>query len=202
MSAQKWLGIGCLGVLLFICIGSLVVVQNVRKLGAFAIEKVVEASINDLDLPEEDAAEVRSSIGELTEAYKSGEIDSKELKDFASSIAEDPMLTIGLAVHAIRHEGLRESDLPAPEKAASARTCERFLRGLDEGKISQEDGEDVFDGFEAEMKDIIEQRLRTDELRELIDGLDRIVEERGIPDEPYSVDFGDHVQQQVDQILR
>ena len=198
----KWLGIGCIGLLLMFGIGTCWVLQNARSIGAEVMERAAAAALDDMNLPEPEEDEARATIEELTGAFRAGEIDGDVLLDFLSGLGENPVLTIGVGVQAIGTEALEKSELPTEEKLEAARVCQRFLRGLDEGSITFSEAERVFEVLDDNSPRIVfSDRLSDSDLRRLIDAMREEVEAEGIPDEAFRLNFADELREEVDEVL-
>jgi hypothetical protein len=198
----KWLGFGCLGLLVLFGVGTCWVIQNARSIGAEVMEHTADAALDDMNLPETEELDARETIEELTEAFKVGEIDGEVLMDFFSGLGENPVLTIGIGVQAISTDALEKSGLPTEEKLEASRVCQRFLRGLDEGSITFSEAESVFDSLDDQGPRVVfKKRLSDRDLRQLIEGMRAEVEAEGIPDEPFHLNFADELRQEVDEVL-
>jgi len=181
--------------------------------------EAIVAGINESDLPQAEKDEVIAQVDRVAKAYKEKKINQQDLEKFMTELQEAPAMQ-ALALYGIDEAYLGESNLPEAEITAGRRTFQRAIRGVLEGKISQET---LFAAFPQEQQamnaggkngdgklqpdDITlvgnpgSDDVSEDDLREMLVRLKVAVDNAGIPDEDYQPDIGDEVKKLVDKLL-
>jgi hypothetical protein len=224
-SGMSWL-LGLVLVLLgFLTLGGVVcvagvwyVATNVEGWLVSLGREAIVAGINDSDLPQAEKDEVIAQVDRVANAYKEKKINQQDLEKFMTELQDAPAMQ-ALALYGIDEIYLSEANLPPAELAAARRTFQRAIRGVLEGKISQDtllasfpqedelmqlaqnaDGnlkpEDVRLVGNAPGDDV-----NTEDLREMLVKLKVACDNAGIPDEDYQPDIGDEVKKLVDRLL-
>ena len=185
------------------------VASNLDKWVVGIGREAIVAAINDSELPEGEKAEVITQIDRVVTAYKEKKIDQADLERVLNDLQDSPALK-ALALYGIEDEFLEGTSLTDKEIAQARLTFQRALRGVYEGKISDETFYDLLPGF-----DIDEVRLAAnnnaannaadeptdDDLRETLVKLKVLADNANIPNEPFQLDIGDAVKKLVDQAL-
>ena len=195
------------------------VASNVDKWLVTLGREAIVAGINESDLPQAEKDEVIAQVDRVAAAYKEKKINQQDLERFMTDLQEAPAMQ-ALALYGIDEAYLGESNLPEAELAAARRTFQRAIRGVLEGKISQDM---LFAAFpQEEQRMHIEEdngngklkqedirlvgnvpgdEVSADDLREMIARLKVAVDNAQIPDEDYQPDIGDEVKKLVDRLL-
>jgi hypothetical protein len=169
----------------------------------FGREAIV-AGINDSDLPPEEKKEVIAQVDRVVVAYKEGKLTQADLERVMTDLEDAPALK-ALALYGIENEFLEGSNLNEQELAEARKTFNRVLRGVHEGKISD-------DAFWNVLPDEVDVKVNLastnanedaydDELRLTIAKLKVLADNARISDEPFKLDIGDEVKKLVDQAL-
>jgi hypothetical protein len=108
-------------------------------------------------------------------------------------------------LYGIEEEFLEGSDLPEKEIEQGRITFQRALRGVYEGKISDETFYNVLPGFDDDeirpASTNANEDTSDDDLREALVKLKVLADNAGIPNEPFQIDIGDAVKALVDRAL-
>jgi hypothetical protein len=200
-----FLGFFVLGGVLCV-VGVWYVASNLDKWVVGLGREAIVAAINDSELPDEEKAEVITQVDRLVTAYKEGKIDQTDLERVMTELEDAPALQ-ALALYGIEDEFLEGVDLPPAELEEARQTFGRALRGVYEGKISDE-------VFYAALPDYDEEPVRLastnaaeqegsaeDDVRELVAKLKVMADNAGIPNEPFELDLGEEVKKLVDRAL-
>jgi hypothetical protein len=169
--------------------------------------EAIVAAINDSELPQAEKTEVITQVDRLVTAYKEKKIDQADLERVMTELQDAPALK-ALALYGIEEEFLTGTDLPPAELAQARRTFERALRGVYEGKINDEVFYAALPGYDDEEEIRLaannpaqQETAEVDDIRELVAKLKVMVDNAGIPDEPFQLDIGDEVKKLVDRAL-
>jgi len=180
--------------------------------------EAIVAVVNESELPAEEKQEVIAQVDRVAAAYKEKKINQQDLERFMTDLQEAPAMQ-ALALYGIDEVYLSEANLPEAELAAARRTFQRAIRGVLEGKISE-------DALMAALPDEAPQmnfgaagngklkpedinlvgntpsdEVIDDNLREMLAKLKVTVDNAQIPDEDYQPDIGDEVKKLVDKLL-
>lgn len=185
------------------------VASNLDKWVVGIGREAIVAGINDSELPQEEKAEVITQVDRLVTAYKERKIDQADLERVFTELQDAPALK-ALALYGIDEQFLAGANLPEAELEQGRRTFQRALRGVYEGKISDEVLYNVLPGDEGESVRLastnpVESNAgesdAEDDLRLTLAKLKVIVDNASIPDEPFQLDIGDEVKKLVDRAL-
>jgi hypothetical protein len=225
-SGMSWVLSLALILLGFLTLGGVVcvagvyyVVSNVDKWLVSLGREAIVAVINESELPEAEKKEVIEQVDRVAAAYKEKKINQEDLERFMTDLQESPAMSV-LTLYGIEEVYLQESELPEAEIAAGRRTFQRVIRGMLEGKISEDTlyaalpqeeqmlrvEEDNGNG-KLKQEDITEvgfapgDEVNTDDLREMLTKLKVAADNAQIPDEDYQPDIGDEVKKLVDRLL-
>lgn len=94
-----------------------------------------EASIAELNLPDEQVESIRGEFERIRTGYEDGRIDAEEVGEFIAEFEGGSLVAVAL-VQVFDVRVLAPSDLPADEKEAGHRTLERLASGIGEGSVS------------------------------------------------------------------
>src|SRR5262249_51186867 len=165
--------------------------------------EAIVSAINESDLPQTEKAEVVTQVDRVVNAYKERRINQADLERVFTELQNSPALK-ALTLWGIEDEYLTGTHLTADEIEQGRRTFQRAIRGVYEGKIS----DDAF--YAALPNDEQDVRLAStdsaensadDDVRETLAKLKVMVHNAGIPDEPFQFDIGDEVKKLVDRAL-
>jgi hypothetical protein len=167
-------------------------------LGREAIVAMVEES----ELPADEKKEVITQVDRLVTAYKEKKIDQSDLERFLTQLDESPAIT-ALGLYGIEEDYLDGSVLSDAEMEQGRRTFQRVLRGVYEGKISDE----AFFNVLGELEDPVRPastnaaEANEDEMKLMLVKLKALADNEAIPDEPFQLKISGEVKKLVDQAL-
>jgi hypothetical protein len=166
--------------------------------------EAIVAGINDSDLPEEEKKEVITQVDRVVVAYKEGKLTQADLERVLTDLEDSPALK-ALTLYGIENEFLEGSNLNEQELAQARTTFNRVLRGVYEGKISDETFWNAWPNDEGEPVNLAStnanEDANDDELRLTIAKLKVLADNARVSDEPFKLDIGDEVKKLVDQAL-
>jgi hypothetical protein len=185
------------------------VASNLDKWVVGIGREAIVAGINDSELPQEEKVEVITQVDRLVTAYKERKINQADLERVFTELQDAPALK-ALALYGIDEQFLAGANLPEDELEQGRRTFQRALRGVYEGKISDEALYNVLPGDEDESirlastnpaENNTAESDADDDLRLALTKLKVIADNADIPDEPFQLDIGDEVKKLVDRAL-
>jgi hypothetical protein len=186
-----------------VCVaGVCYVAANLDKWVVGIGREAIVAAINDSELPDEEKTEVITQVDRLVTAYKERKINQADLERVMTELEDAPALK-ALTLYGIDEQILEGSNLKGRELDQARRTFQRALRGIYEGKISDEA---FFNLLPGDFEDVRLASTATpdnddDDLRECLAKLKVMVDNAGIPNEPFQLDIGDEVKKLVDRAL-
>jgi len=210
-SGPNWLLAVILIGLGFVTLGGVVVIggawylaTNLQSWVVGLGREAIVAAINDSELPQDEKAELIVQVDRIVTAYKEHKIDQADLQRVFEELQDSPPLK-ALALYGIEDEYLSGTELKPAEIEKGRRTFQRILRGIYEGKISEDD-------FFAALPDEDEDQVRLaankpadnsadDDLRLSLARLKVIADNAGIPDEPFELKLSQEVKKIVDKAL-
>ncbi len=224
--ASRWfLGLLLVG-LGFLFFGGIVVVGGVcyvasnldRWLVGLGREAIV-AMINESEIPAEEKTEVITQVDRVVTAYKERKINQADLEKALTELGDAPVMKV-LSLYGLDDLFLTGNGLTEDEVAAGRRSFERTLRGVYDGKLTEEelyvvlplDADDRFDTTQNTASEnagenitlVTNSKPQTatdDDIRESLVKLKLLADNAGIPDEPFHLDIGDEVKKIVDRLL-
>src|SRR5262245_32198222 len=179
------------------------VASNLDKWVVGIGREAIVASINDSELPEGEKTEVIEQVDRVVSAYKEGKIDQTDLERVFTDLQDAPAIK-ALALFGIEEQFLEDSSLSEKEIEQGRRTFQRVLRGVYEGKISDEAFFAALPGFEDDEirpASTNAAEVADDDLRETLVKLKVMADNAKIPNEPFQIDISDEVKKLVDQVL-
>jgi len=195
------------------------VASNVDKWLVGLGREAIVAVVNESELPAEEKTEVIEQVDRLANAYKERKINQADLERVLTELQDSPAMT-ALALYGIDQAYLEGAELPEAEIAAGRRTFQRVLRGVYEGKISEDNlyallpQEDFAMHIEEDngngklnqeditlVGNVAGDEVSPDELRLTLAKLKVAADNAQIPDEPFQLDIGDEVKKLVDRAL-
>lgn len=210
--AGKYIAVGCLAVLILglvgLGIGGVYVANNWKSWAAPQITKIMAAGIRDTDLTNEQKRELIARVEVMAQEFESGLLTFEDLSKIGETLETSPLLAVGI-VEAMNMAYIRRSDLTDEEKADAVRLNQRLARGIFEDRITAKELEPVLKPLsnagsvevtstpsdEAttgtfridNLKD--PEQITADELRAYMANARSLLEQKAIPDEPFTVDI-------------
>jgi hypothetical protein len=181
--------------------------------------EAIVAMIEEAEISEEEKQEVTAQVDRVVAAYKERKIDQADLERVLTGLEDAPVMKV-LSLYGLDDLYLTGSDLTEAEIKEGRRLYERALRGVYEGKFSEDAlyaalpdqvgfGANFDDEADPEklreqitlVTNAADKPLTTDDVRESLVKLKVMVDNAGIPDEPFQLDIGDEVKKIVDDLL-
>lgn len=194
---------GCLIALAVVLVlligGGIVIAMKAKSWMASGIEAGVSALIEDSDLPRTEKDAIRVRITHLMGEWRDGRITLEQVGHVMEEIEGHPMLAASGALVA-DEKYLTVATLPEEEKAAARRSLQRFQRGVMEGNIPPEAGENVMMGAfvtNAQGEREIKATLTDEELRALVAKAKGHADAANVPDEAYRIDYGAEIDKAI-----
>lgn len=222
-SVGKWLlgiflvffGMFMLGGILCVA-GVYYVATNIDKWVVGLGREAIVAMVNEASISATEKTEVIAQVDRVVTAYKERKIDQHDLEKALNELNEAPALKV-LSLYGLDDLFLTSSSLTEEEIAAGRRSYQRALRGVYEGKFSEEDlyavlpidadekdggqnGDDVGENIRL-VNNNGAQAAGDDEIRESLVKLKVMADNAGIPNEAFQLDIGDEVRKVVDRLL-
>jgi hypothetical protein len=190
-------GVVCIG-------GAWYLATNIERWVVGLGREAIVAAINDSELPQEEKAELIVQVDRVVTAYKEHKINQADLQRVFEELKDSPPVK-ALALYGIEDEYLAGTELKPAEVEQGRRTFQRAVRGIYEGKISEDD-------FFAALPDEDNDQIRPaankpaddsydDDLRLSLARLKVIADNAGIPDEPFELRLSQEVKKIVDKAL-
>lgn len=195
--------IGALVVLLIVAVVLLVIYG--RGWLAAAGLLIAEQALEETELPELERQEILDHLDALAEDFKARRVSWTQLRSVAESIVRSPLLPAA-AVYAARKEYFDPSGLSAEEKANAELQMQRLARGVFEGTITIDEMEDVVDAIAVRTDEhtwrFKDRKIVSDEdLRQMVSEVTTLVDQKGIPAEPFTIDVSDEIGRAIDRAL-
>lgn len=222
-SVGKWV----LGILLvlfgmftlggILCVaGVYYVATNIDKWVVGIGREAIVAMINEASISATEKTEVIGQVDRVVTAYKERKINQADLEKALTELNETPAFKV-LSLVGLDDQFLTSSSLSEEQIAAGRRSYQRALRGVYEGKFTEEELYAVLP-IEADENDDDKtanqggENIRLvnnqgpkvagdDEIRESLVKLKLMADNAGIPNESFQLDIGDEVKRVVDRLL-
>jgi len=212
--------LGCITLGGIVCIAGLYyVVNNMDRWLVGLGREAIVAMINESEISATEKTEVITEVDRVVTAYKARKINQADLEKALNDLNDAPALKV-LSLYGLDEAFLTSSGLTEEEITAGRRSFERALRGVYEGKFSEEDLYAVLpiDAADDEMIDnkvgqadrgdnitLVANQAKSsasdDDIRESLAKLKVMVDNARIPDEPFQLDISDEVKKIVDRLL-
>lgn len=208
-SAMKYVGIGCLVVVLVVVIGGYVAYIKL-KAGALgiagkAVEIVAEAAMEGL--PADEKAAAMAPVKAFTEKVSAGEVSAAQVMAVAKQFAEGPAVT-AIRVRGFEAKHLEPSKLSDKEKEVGKLNASRFVRGVVKDKI----GKDKIKELNDILTEQVEQKqngktgtvtklkatLTTEEIQKCLKLMKDAADKAKIKDKKYKNDLPAMIQKAID----
>jgi hypothetical protein len=200
----KILGCGCLVLLILGAVAVFLVIKFRRHLLMWVPRTAAVAAIRHSDLPEEQKEGLVKQIDRVTDAYKAGEVELKQVGKVLEGLAKSPIIPMAL-IHLADVKYVQLSGLSEAEKKQGSLDLQRFGRGVVEKKISDEEigaARDHIAVKKGENEWELKQKLTDDEVRAFLATVKGTADKHNIPNEPYKIDPVAEFKKVVDEALK
>lgn len=206
-SVWKYVGIGCLGIIvvsvILAVIAGAVAYKNWRSWSADFATSTSRKVISSSDLPADQKTRMIARIESVAKDFKDGKLTVEQMGRIAERVSKSPMLNMGM-VYFFEQGYLRPSGLTEEEKTQGRRTLERLARGVYEKSITKDEMETLTEPL-MEARGGGGKRLRKHisdaELRDFLTKTAAQVAVSSIPDEPFHVDMADELDKVIDEVV-
>jgi len=206
---------GCLVVLVLLLIAGGIatwyVWTNWRGWAADGSIALVEQSLEESSLPEEQKTAIMAEVETLASDFKEGRVTLTQMTQVIESLAKSPIIP-ATAVGVMYQEYVEQSEFTTDEREEARLAMQRLARGVYEETIPVESLGEITDPIAAHQGevaamsfDIEEKRytlakpeyVSTEELREFVSRARTTADEAGVPDEPYEIDVAAEVRKAI-----
>ena len=165
--------------------------------------EAVGVMIDESDWPDQEKLELKAEVERLGQAFRNGDLSGDQLLVLMEEIADSPLMTT-MVVAAIETKYVDDSGLSDEEKEAGRVALRRFVRGMINDKISEDDLDEAMrhiadKGPDGEWE--LRESVSDDELRKLFEIVEAKADEAGIPEEVEEVDPSDELRRIIDEAL-
>ncbi len=180
-----------------------------RSVAAFGLEHGVEAIVNELQFPKDEADSILTTVKALAARIKSGEVSAEQAKTVLGELMSSNFVQI-LLIRGFEVSHLKNSALAAEEKERGRQDAERFMQGLIQKKIPAEALRRL-EGIIVERKGVtgsspgsqnIKSKLTDAEVQQAIQIMKEEADKAQIPMALEKVDFAKELQSIVDTGLK
>lgn len=179
------------------------VMRNMKGWAADVTSHVVNVVVDESDLPEQEKVEIKDQVSRLTEAFRGGELSFEEVGTVIEQIMKSPLMP-SIVVAGIDRKYLQSSGLSDDEKEDGRTEINRFVTGMIEEKIGEDDFQSAMRMIAVEQPNgqwQMRDSVSDDELRELIEFLKQKSDAAEIPAEVEQVDPSDEMKRIIDEAL-
>lgn len=199
--------IGCLivgAVLLVIAIIlGIWISRNWRDWTATFASMALSEAVDATALPPAEKQEMKVQVDRITEAFRDKRLSLERLGPFVEEIVKSSVMTT-LIVSAAEKQYLDGSGLDDDEKTAGRQTLRRFVRGIIDEKINEQQLDaamvhiaDPQPGGSWELR----RHVSDEELREFLAAAKEAADKAEIPVEPETIDPSDELKKMIDAAL-
>ena len=203
---RNW-AIGCslvmLVFLVLLGVGGYFLARHGVPLAARAVAEGIEGVVKEADLPPEQKRQIVQRVDQLSEDFIEGNLTLDELGEIVENIVESRAFIAGGAEFVIRTQLIDELDIDEERQAQIKRLLQRLARGIVEEYLDPEDFEPLKDIVlvqTGENKYEVKDDLTKEEIEEFLVGLEKMVNDAEVPDEPYEVDIAGELDRIVDEV--
>lgn len=204
-SAKKGCLIALAVFLVLVIGGGIFIAMSYKGWLATGMTAFTKQIVNDSNMPQDQKDRVVAKVASIGDDFKNGKITFAQLGQVMEAIAEGPILPLGMTA-ALESQYIKPSALTADEKTAATRTLERLARGIAEKKIKMDDVKLIVapisqpsSGKEFRLKPA--NQVTPDQLRAVLADAKKRADDAQVPDEPYTVNVADALDEAVKQAL-
>lgn len=171
----------------------------VSDLGVEAVDQMLAES----DLSDQERKEVGEQVDRIAEAFRSGQLSGEQLGEAVQKIIESPLMP-SLVVSAANEKYLNDSGLTDEEKAQGRIDLQRFVRGMMDEKIKEDQFEEVIAHIAEKQEDgqwQFRDKATDEQLRALLKSAREKADAAEIPAEVEEIDPSDEIRRIIDETL-
>lgn len=199
--------IGCgviLGIALVIAIiAGVWVARNWRGWAADLASVGIKQGIDESQLPAAEKLEIKVQVDRVTDAFRSGQLTNEQLTSIIEKLVESPLMT-SLIATAADAKYISKSTLSDEEKAEGRRNLRRFVRGMIDGQIAEQELDVVLAHIATRQPNggwELRAQVSDDDLRKFLDAAKAEADAAGIAEEPADIDPSDEVKKIIDEVM-
>ena len=219
----RYILIGCLTFVIIglvgLGVGGWFVASNWKTWAADATTSLMATGIRDTQLTNEQKRELIARIEGMGEEFKADRLTLEDLQKIGQTLQESPVLPVAV-VQGMNAAYIGPSGLSDEDKQRAYRINDRIARGVFEERIELEELEPVLEplskegdanvrittndegattGFRMDLKQ--PEQVTTEELLEYMANAESLLEQKGIPDEPFEVDVIEEFDRVIEDAL-
>lgn len=196
--------IALLVVVVLVAIGAVLVSMYWRSWASSMGVTVVEAAIQQSEMPEAEQAEVMEQVRRLADAWENKEISDQQARRIIEGFGDSPLMA-SIMVFGIEAQFIESSGLSDEEKAEARVTLNRFASGVINEQIDEQTQDRVFghvSDVDGQGDRTLRESVTDEELREFLADAKAAADEAGVPEEVEEVDPSDELKRIIDEAMR
>jgi nucleotide-binding universal stress UspA family protein len=197
---------GCF-ILLLVVVGviavlTFVVYQNARNWGASFGEWMIEQSLAASNLPDQEQDEIRAELARPFDGVRDGSLSGEKIGELVETFADSPLMP-SLAVTVVDAQYFDESGLAPEEKEQGRLALRRFVRGIIDEKIGDNEIDAVISHVATKEGDTwrFHETASDAELRAMIATAEQEADQAGVPEQVETIDPSDEVRKIIDAVM-
>ena len=182
---------------------AVIVARNWREWSATVSTQVIEQAIEATDLPEEEQSEVMEQVNRVADAFREKQISMEQLARIMEQLQQSPLIP-SFVVSAIEEKYFNSSGLSDEEKSEARNTLNRFVQGMLQQKIAEDELDDVMSHVADRQPDgswQLREQVSDDELRAMLEAAKAKADAAGIAEQVDEVDPSDELRRIIDQSM-
>jgi len=210
----KALGIGCLGLVALLIVGSVLLwikgPELLQWAGGKSIELFSTAVLEDSGLPAEEARAISEPLVELAERVKGGEVEVQRFDQLVRFLFHEPPYAFSLAIlRGFEHRYARRQDwYDEAARSDNALAVNRFMRGLRDGAIDQASYGAVMQTLSVEQSEAdghkqvhiqLDKQLSREQVEEVVQRMRTAADQAGVDEGYRELDLPMLIRQAIDR---
>jgi hypothetical protein len=160
-------------------------------------------AIDEMNVPEQEKAEMKAQVDRVAIAFREGRISQEQMGMLVQKMMQSPLVTT-MMVSVVEREYFAKSGLSDEEKAQGRQTLQRFLRGSFDEKINQQEADAVLEHVSDRGPNgqwDLKERVSDEELRAFLAAAKEAADKAEIPDQPAAIDPSEELKRIIDEAL-
>ena len=183
--------------------GSWFVAQNWRGWAGTVVRGVLEQTLDDTTLPEEEKIQIQEQVDRVVIAFEEGRLTEAQVERMMIDLAESPLAGTVIAF-SIERKYFDVSGLSEEEKQEGRTTLQRCVRGWMDGLLTEEDVEAVLSHIgtkDAEGNWDLHDEVSDEDLRAFLADAKERADTAGVAETVEEVDPSEEIKRIVDAAL-
>ena len=201
---MRLLGFGCMGFVVFLIIGAIIVYYNFRAITAWRVEYLLEKSLETTKMDEAKKDAIREQVGRVLTAFEEETVTDEQLTAVVADLRDDPLVPCLVSI-LIMTDIVPNLSLTAEESASLEKELSRLTLAVEEGKMNGKGYEEVIKHLmmvrDGEQVPGLKGDATKEELLALRDKAKAKADELEILDAHYDYDFVDALERHVNDAL-